>query len=146
KQGSGLGAAKWLLRHGAQITITDLKSEVELEESMALVMEWYEKYRQLYPDRNIYPPLFVLGEHRLEDFVDVDLVVQNPGVPTESQFILEAKKNNVQIESDVSLFFRFCPYPFIGVTGTKGKTTTTKLVGEMLRKLDSGAVIAGNVN
>ncbi len=146
KQGSGLGAAKWLIRHGSQTIITDLKDEVELEESMNLVMEWYEKYRELHPDRNIYQPIFVLGQHRKEDFVDVDCVVQNPGVPSESEFILEAKKHNVPIESDVSLFFRFCPYPVIAVTGTKGKTTTTKLTGEILKQVDEHAVIAGNIN
>jgi len=51
KQGSGLGAAKWLIRHGAQTIITDLKDEVELEESMSLVMDWYHKYRDMYPNR-----------------------------------------------------------------------------------------------
>ena len=107
KQGSGLGAAKWLIRHGAQTIITDLKDEVELEESMSLVMDWYHKYRDMYPDRTIYAPLFVLGEHRKEDFVDVDCVVQNPGVPSESEFIVAAKEKGVSIESDVSLFFRY---------------------------------------
>lgn len=146
KQGSGLGATKWLMRHGAQVIITDLKSESELEESMDIVNEWHGKYKALYPDRNIYQPLFVLGEHRKEDFGGVDLVVKNPGVPSESEFIAEAIKNGVRIESDVSLFFRFCPYPFVGVTGTKGKTTTTKLIGEMITLADSEAIIAGNIN
>lgn len=146
KRGSGMGAAKWLIRHGAQTIITDLKDEEELEESMSLVMEWYETYRDAYPDRTIYQPIFVLGEHRKDDFVDVDCVVQNPGVPSESEFIQEAKKNGVAIESDVSLFFRYCPFPVIAVTGTKGKTTTTKLLGEMLKKQNEQAVIAGNIN
>lgn len=145
KQGSGLGAAKWLIRHGAQTIITDLKDEEELEESMDLVMEWYEKYRELYPERTIYPPLFVLGEHRKEDFVEVDCVMQNPAVSSESEFVVAAKEAGVSIESDVSIFFRFCPYPIIAVTGTKGKTTTTKMIGEMIKLQDDNAVIAGNV-
>lgn len=145
KQGSGLGAAKWLIRHGAQTIITDLKSEEDLQESMDLVMEWYEKYRAQYPDRTIYQPLFILGKHRKEDFVEVDCVVQNPGVPSESEFVQAAKKAGVSIESDVSLFFRYCPYPIMAVTGTKGKTTTTKMIGEMLKLEDKDAVIAGNI-
>ncbi|MDP2631438.1 MAG: UDP-N-acetylmuramoyl-L-alanine--D-glutamate ligase [Candidatus Uhrbacteria bacterium] len=145
KQGSGLGAAKWLIRHGAQIVITDLKDESELAESMSLVMEWYEKYKEEYKDRTIYPPLFVLGEHREADFVDVDVVVQNPGVPSEDEFVEAAKKAGVPIESDVSLFFRYYPHPIIAVTGTKGKTTTTKMIDEMLLKMDSRAIMAGNV-
>lgn len=146
KRGSGMGAAKWLIRHGAQTIITDLKDEEELEESMSLVMEWYEKYRNEYPERTIYQPIFVLGEHRKDDFVDADCVVQNPGVPSESEFVQEARKNGVAIESDVSLFFRYCPFPTIAVTGTKGKTTTTKMLGEMLKKQHPEAVIAGNIN
>lgn len=145
EQGSGLGAAKWLIRHGAQTIITDLKSEEELKESMKIIMEWYEKYKKQYPDREIYPPLFILGEHRAEDFTDVDCVVQNPGVPSESEYLQAARKKGVSIESDVSIFFRFTPDPVIAVTGTKGKTTTTKLIGEMLNTWDKGSIVAGNV-
>ncbi len=145
KQGSGLGTAKWLMRHGAQTVITDLKDAQELQESVDLVMEWYHKYHDMYPDRTIYQPLFVLGQHRKEDFEGVNCVVQNPGVPSESEYIQLAKKNGVSIESDVSLFFRYFHHPIIAVTGTKGKTTTTLLLGEMLKALDPKAITAGNI-
>lgn len=145
EQGSGLGAAKWLMRHGAQTIITDLKDEEDLQESMDLVMDWYNKYKDQYVDRDLYQPLFILGKHREEDFTGVDCVVQNPGVPSESDYIQAAKKQQVSIESDVSLFFRYTPDPVIAITGTKGKTTTTKLVGEMLKAWDDGTIIAGNV-
>lgn len=145
KQGSGLGTAKWLMRHGAQTVITDLKDTIELKESVDLVMEWYNKYREMYPERTIYQPVFVLGEHRKEDFENVDVVVQNPGVPSESEYIQAAKAKGVHIESDVSLFFRYFHFPVCAVTGTKGKTTTTLLLGEMLKQLDEKAITAGNV-
>jgi UDP-N-acetylmuramoylalanine--D-glutamate ligase len=145
KQGSGLGAAKWLVRHGAQTVITDLKDASELHESVTLLMDWYRRYRELYPDRSIYQPVFVLGEHRKDDFLGVDCVVQNPGVPSESEFIVAAKAQNVPIESDVSLFFRFYQHPIVAVTGTKGKTTTTLLLGEMMKRKDAKAVTAGNI-
>ncbi len=145
KQGSGLGAAKWLVRHGAQTVITDLKDASELHESVTLLMDWYRRYRELYPDRSIYQPVFVLGEHRKDDFLNVDCVVQNPGVPSESEFIIAAKEQHVPIESDVSLFFRFYAHPIVAVTGTKGKTTTTLLLGEMMRRKDAKAVTAGNI-
>ncbi len=144
-QGSGLGATKWLMRHGAQTVITDLKTDVELKESVDLVMEWYNTYREQFPNRTIYQPLFILGQHRVEDFLNVDCVVQNPGVPSESEFVVAARAKGVAIESDVSLFFRYYKHPIIAVTGTKGKTTTTMLTGAMLAKLDPKAVIAGNV-
>ncbi|MBP9827729.1 UDP-N-acetylmuramoyl-L-alanine--D-glutamate ligase [Patescibacteria group bacterium] len=145
KQGSGLGSAKWLMRHGAQTVITDLKSEQDLKESVDLVMEWFNKYRELYPDRTIYQPVFVLGTHREEDFTGVDCVMQNPGVPSESEFIQAAKKLSVPIESDVSIFFRYFKHPVVAVTGTKGKTTTTLIIGEMLKKMSEEAITAGNV-
>jgi UDP-N-acetylmuramoylalanine--D-glutamate ligase len=145
KQGSGLGVAKWLMRHGAQTVITDLKSAEDLKESIDLVMEWYHKYKDLYPSRVMYEPIFVLGEHRKEDFTNVQCVVQNPGVPSESDYIQAAKAAGVAIESDVSLFFRFYPHQTVAVTGTKGKTTTTLLIAEMLKTLDERAVAAGNV-
>lgn len=145
KQGSGLGATKWLIRHGAQVVITDLKDSLELKESVDLVMEWFTTYREQYPDRQIYQPIFVLGEHRKEDFTNVDCVVQNPGVPSESDYVIAAKELGIPIESDVSLFFRYYPHPIVAVTGTKGKTTTTLLVGEMLKGLDQAAITAGNI-
>lgn len=145
KQGSGLGTAKWLMRHQAQTVITDLKDETELKESVDLVMEWHKKYTEMYPDRTIYQPVFVLGEHRKEDFTNVHAVVQNPGVPSESEYIQAAKAAGIPIESDVSLFFRYYPHEIIAVTGTKGKTTTTLLLGEMVKTLDKETIIAGNV-
>ncbi|HLD17748.1 MAG TPA: UDP-N-acetylmuramoyl-L-alanine--D-glutamate ligase [Patescibacteria group bacterium] len=145
KQGSGIGAAKWLMRHGAQLVITDLKSEEELKESVEEVTGWYERYKKEYPGREIYAPVFVLGEHRAENFTDVDLVVQNPGVPRESAFVKSAKERGISVESDMSLFFRFCPFPIYAVTGTRGKSTTTALIGEMFKQKDPRTVVAGNI-
>ena len=145
KQGSGVGAAKWLLRHGAQIVITDLKSEEDLRESVDEIMKWYEKYVLDYPDRDIYKPIFVLGEHHEDDFTNVQLVVQNPGVARESEFVQLAKKEGISVESDISLFFRFCPFPIISITGTRGKSTTTVLLGEMLKTIHPKTVVAGNI-
>lgn len=145
KQGSGVGATKWLMRHGAQTIITDLKSEEELQESVSEVMRWYDQYRRNYPDREIYHPLFVLGEHREEDFTDVAAVLQNPDVPKEDRLVALAREHQVPIFSDVSLFFQFCPYPITAVTGTRGKTTTTSLIGEIFKAQDPTAVVAGNI-
>ena len=145
KQGSGVGAAKWLMRHGAQIVITDLKSQEELKESVEEIMTWYTAYKTAHPTRHIYTPIFVLGEHHEDDFTNVDLVMQNPGVARESEFVALAKKEGIHVESDISLFFRYCPFPIYSITGTRGKSTTTVLLGEMLRRLHPKAVIAGNI-
>lgn len=145
KKGSGIGAAKWLMRHGAQLVITDLKDEEELHESVDEIMHWYSEYREQYTDRDIYQPVFVLGKHDADNFTNVDLVVQNPGVARESEFVQLAKEAGVPIESDISLFFRYCPFPIFSITGTRGKSTTTALLGEMLKHAHPKTVIAGNI-
>jgi UDP-N-acetylmuramoylalanine--D-glutamate ligase len=145
KKGSGIGAAKWLMRHGAQLVITDLKDEEELQESVEEIMHWYSQYRVQFADREIYQPVFVLGKHDADNFTNVDLVVQNPGVARESEFVQLAKKAGVPIESDISLFFRFCPFPIFSITGTRGKSTTTALLGEMLKHQHPKTVVAGNI-
>ena len=144
-QGSGVGATKWLMRHGAQVIITDLKTEDELKESVDEVTKWYEQYRKDFPDRELYHPIFVLGEHRAQDFTDVRAVLQNPDVRRESEFVKMAREHDVPIFSDVSLFFKFCPYKITAVTGTRGKTTTTALIGEMYKTVDARVVTAGNI-
>ena len=145
KKGSGVGAVKWLMRHGAQVVITDLKSETELAESVAEVMLWYDEYRRAYPKREIIKPVFTLGEHREEDFLNAQLVVQNPGVPRESSFVQLARKQGIAVESDVSLFLQLCPFPVCAITGTRGKSTTTAWMGEMLKTLHPKTVVAGNI-
>jgi UDP-N-acetylmuramoylalanine--D-glutamate ligase len=145
KKGSGIGAAKWLMRHGAQIVITDLKDEQELRDSVDEVMHWYTEYRKEFPDREIYQPVFVLGKHNEDDFTNVDLVMQNPGVARESEYVQLAKEQGVHVESDVSLFFRYCPFPLTSITGTRGKSTTTAMLGEMFEKMHPKAVTAGNI-
>ncbi len=145
KEGSGFVTATWLMKHGAQTVITDLKTEADLQASLHLLMDWYRDYRATHPDAVVYPPVFVLGEHRKEDFVNVDYVVQNPGVPSESSYMQAAADAGVALESDTSIFLRFYPFKTIAVSGTKGKTTTTKMLGEMLKVLHPQAIVAGNV-
>lgn len=144
-QGSGVGATKWLMRHGAQTVITDLQSEEELAESIEEVMKWFAEYEEEYPDRTIYKPIFVLGEHRADDFVGANFVVQNPGVPRESEFVRLAKKNGIPVVSDIAIFYELYPHPIYAVTGAKGKSTTTSMIGEIFKAEDERTVIAGNI-
>ena len=145
KKGSGIGAAKWLMRHGAQLVITDLKDEEDLRESISEIETWYTQYRAEFPGREIYQPVFVLGKHDADNFTNVDLVVQNPGVARESEYVALAKEQGVHVESDISLFFRYCPFPIYSITGTRGKSTTTALLGEMLKHKHPKTVVAGNI-
>lgn len=132
--GGGLGVTQWLAKRGARVTVTDLKKAEELQPSL-------DALRGL-------PIRFVLGEHREEDFIDTDLIVRNPAVPRESRWLRLAQKHNVPIEMEMGLFFEQLPRgraQVIGITGTKGKTTTTLMVGAILSKANPKTAVAGNL-
>ncbi len=131
----GLGIAKWLLRRGARLTITDLKTREQLAPSI----------EALAAVKGAHPVRYVLGRHRKEDFRRADMIIQNPGVPRDSGFLAVARKAGIPIESDISIFFRLCPHPIVGVSGTKGKTSVTALLGAMLERAFGHAVVAGNI-
>jgi len=75
-----------------------------------------------------------------------DVLVKNPGVPPERPLVLEARRRGVPVWAEVELGYRLLrPRPFVGVTGTKGKTTTSELLGAMFRAAGRSVVVAGNV-
>jgi len=89
---------------------------------------------------------FVLGRHREEDFKDADLVIKNPGVPSSSKYLKIARENNIPIETDISIFFQLIDRKrIIGITGTRGKSTVTTLIYELIKTSDKHAVLGGNI-
>ncbi len=117
--GGGLGVTQFFAKLGAKVTVTDMKTADDLKPSIAKL----KKFASIR---------YVLGGHREEDFKNADLIVQNPGVRRESPYLKIAKKHGVPIHTEISLFFLWCMNPIIGVTGTKGKSTTTNLIREIL--------------
>ena len=75
----------------------------------------------------------------------VDVLIKAGGVPNEQPLPAAARARGVPIWSDVELAFRILPNPFLAVTGTNGKTTTTALLGEMFRSAGREAAVAGNI-
>jgi UDP-N-acetylmuramoylalanine--D-glutamate ligase len=127
----GVGTVRFVAEHGArEIIVTDIKTREELAASV----EKLAKYKQI---------TYVLGQHRPEDFSHTDMVIKNPGIPWTNEYIRIAEKAGVPVEMDSSLFFRFCKAPIIGVTGTKGKTTTASLIAHMLQAAGRDTVRAG---
>jgi UDP-N-acetylmuramoylalanine--D-glutamate ligase len=82
-------------------------------------------------------------EERLLD--DVDLLVKSPGVHGDSPLPAGARARGIPIWSEVELGFRLLPNPFVGVTGTNGKTTTSELLGAIFRVSGRPVAVAGNV-
>lgn len=113
--GGGVGVVKFLAEVGAQVLVTDLKSKEQLATSL-------DKLKEL---KKIS---YVFNQHRPEDFLKTDLVIKNPSVPWSNKYIKLALEKKIPVEMDSSLFFRLCKNQIIGVTGTKGKTTTASLL------------------
>jgi len=135
--GRGLGYTKFLAECGADLIVTDLKIRKQLATSIKALKKF----------SNIK---FVLGEHRLKDFKNRDMIIKSAGVPLDSIYIKEARKNGIPVEMDVSLFVKCAPeVKVVGITGTRGKSMVTALVYEILKKnekfLKKKVYIGGNV-
>ncbi|HVT87461.1 MAG TPA: UDP-N-acetylmuramoyl-L-alanine--D-glutamate ligase [Tepidisphaeraceae bacterium] len=118
--GGGIEVSRWLALQGAKVLVTDKESAAKLADSV-------EKLRGL-------PIYFRLGEHRTSDFTDCDLVVTSPAIPPTNEYLKAAVSAGVPVSTEIRLFIERCPARIIGVTGTKGKSTTSTLLGLMLKK------------
>ncbi len=128
---SGRAAAEKLLREGVRVTVNDLSREGEaLEAAMAL--------REM-------GAACELGHHRPSLLAGIDLVVVSPGVPGGIDLLREARKRGIPVWSEVELAWRFARGPVIAVTGTNGKTTTTRMVEWICRHAGMKARAAGNI-
>ncbi len=129
--GGGVGITKFLVSQGADVTVTDMKNSEELSQSLKLL--------------DGLPIEFQLGQHFDKDFSDTDLLIVNPAIPNNSRFLQIARDNNVCIDTELNIFFKLCPAPIIGITGSNGKTTTTSLLGDMLKAGGTNTWVGGNI-
>lgn len=130
---SGLVAAKLLRRLGAQVTVNDCKPEDQIpEDDRRLLADW--GVRTVWGG---HPPGLVTPE--------VDLVVKNPGIPYHVAPVQEAFRLGVPVVTEVELGWQWTASPIIGITGSNGKTTTTTLIGEMLRQGGRKVHVVGNI-
>lgn len=125
--GRGINVARFLAENGADLIITDLKNRAELAPALAELKDFQIKY--------------VLGKHQLGDFKNRDMVIKAAGVPLDSLFIKEAISHGIPVEMDASLFAKLSPAKLIGITGTRGKSTVTKMIYHGLKNHYS----AGNI-
>ncbi|MBO7613691.1 MAG: UDP-N-acetylmuramoyl-L-alanine--D-glutamate ligase, partial [Treponema sp.] len=132
--GGGEACVRFFLRHGAFVTITDMKTS----EQLAPTIKRLNSDPDLDKDRFTY----VLGEHRIEDFAEADCVIKNPGVKIQGNKYLAAAK---RIESDISIFLHFTKASIIAVTGSKGKSSTVSALDFSLRNAGYKSFLGGNI-
>lgn len=125
--GGGVASARFFAERGALVTVTDTKDETALADSMAALSAHDIRY--------------VLGRHDEADFSGADLVIKNPAVRPDNRFLRLAKS----VETDLSLFLRFCPARIAAVTGSKGKSTTSTALAWMLNNSGFKAFLGGNI-
>ncbi len=125
---SGVAAADLLVRRGAQVVLTDLKPALPPETTARLTGVALE-----------------LGSHRTDTLRGADLVVLSPGVPVQQPDVAEARRAGVEVIGEIELASRWLRGRTIAVTGTKGKSTTTTLVGRMLEAAGRRAPVGGNI-
>jgi UDP-N-acetylmuramoylalanine--D-glutamate ligase len=117
----GLGMAQYFLEQGAKVTITDEKTEKEL----AKPIEKLSKYKNVS---------YHLGGHIEKDFIENDIIVRNPAIKPNNEYLKIAREKKKEILMEMALFHKLTLCPTIGITGTRGKSTTTTLVYEILKK------------
>jgi UDP-N-acetylmuramoylalanine--D-glutamate ligase len=125
----GTALARFLAETGAKVTLTDVKTQDALPH--------LESIRDL-------SVRLVLGGHP-DSILEADTIFVSPGVPLELPVLDEARRRGIPLSSETRLFFRLCPAPIIGITGSSGKTTTTAMVGEMLRASGHRTFVGGNI-
>lgn len=132
RHGGGLGAARYLARHGARVTISDTATAEELAAPLVALAD-------------VPIERFSVGGHDPRDIRDAELIVVNPAVRSDSPLLKLADETGVPCTSEIELFLRACPAQLIGVTGTNGKSTTVTLIAAMLRAAGRRCWLGGNL-
>jgi UDP-N-acetylmuramoylalanine--D-glutamate ligase len=124
--GGGVGVTRFLADRGAEVLVTDTLASEELQKSVGQLAD-LEKRGEVH---------FRLGEHNVSDFTTSDLVVVNPAVKPDNRFVRAARAADIPITSEIRLLVQHLPNRrrTIGVTGSAGKSTTTAMIGHVLRR------------
>ena len=128
---SGVAAAFFLKDQGARVTVSDARTEAELQKEIPALL-----------DRGIS---LEAGRHGERTFRDQDLIVVSPGVPSDQPQLQQARTLGIPVIGEVELACRFLQGKIIAISGSNGKTTTTTLVGEILSKSGKKTLVGGNI-
>ncbi|MGH7826011.1 MAG: UDP-N-acetylmuramoyl-L-alanine--D-glutamate ligase [Candidatus Binatia bacterium] len=128
---TGSETARFLIAQGAEVIVSDLRSEPELRQEMEAL--------------DGLPIRYLLGGQEPSWMAEVDYLIPSPGVPKENPLLREALQRGRSILSEIELAARFIRAPFIAITGTNGKSTTTTLIGEILKASGGKVFVGGNL-
>jgi len=128
---TGMATARFLAGKGVRLKISEARPAMEVEAA-----------RKALGD---LPAEWEWGGHTPRFFAEADLIVVSPGVPMDVDPLVQARAEGIPVISEMELAFPFLRRPMIGITGTNGKTTTTTLVGEMLRAAGRKVFVGGNI-
>jgi len=127
---SGIAVAKLLRAHGAGIFVSDSASSEKLQSSLSQFQSEKIEYET--------------GKHTARVY-ECELMVISPGVPSNAPVVLEARKRDIRVISELEVSSWFCRSPIVAITGANGKTTTTTLIGRILDHAKKKHVVAGNI-
>ncbi len=128
---TGVAVARFLVRQGALVTVTDMKGK----DALAPFLEQLEGL----------PVNLELGRHEEYSFLTAELIVVSPGVPMDIAPIQLARARKRRVISEIELASIFIDAPMVAITGTNGKTTTTTLTGEIFRACGFKTFVGGNI-
>lgn len=129
---SGISAAKLLLAQGGEVVLYDGNEKLSEEKLKAKFDEGAKV-------------TIVLGELKKTDLMGVELCVISPGIPLESPFVAVIDEAKIPIWSEIELAYHCSKGKLAAITGTNGKTTTTALTGEIMRKFYKSVFVVGNI-
>ena len=125
---SGIAAAELLARRGAMVTLTDLRTAIDGLDALRAA-----------------GVALALGAHQVDTFTAADLIVVSPGVPLEQPPFEAALDRGIEVIGELELAWRWLQGRVIAITGTKGKSTTTTLIGRMLDADGQRVRVGGNI-
>ncbi|MFP5519119.1 MAG: UDP-N-acetylmuramoyl-L-alanine--D-glutamate ligase [Bdellovibrionia bacterium] len=128
---TGVSLTKFLVKHGAQVTVTDHKSRPELSTQLELLGD--------------VPAKFELGSHSPKTFLQQELVILSPGVPGSLKIFEYARSQGVKITGEFEFSSWFIKEPIVGITGTNGKTTVARLTESFLKESGVNSWVGGAI-
>lgn len=127
---TGIATARFLGKQGAKVIVTDEQP----------IDKWGKEFEQIATEKWLE-----IGDYNTRILTGACIVVPSPGVPPGNDLLVEALKRNIPVISEIEIAYRFLKVPLIAVTGTNGKTTTTTLLGEILKYSGKKTFVGGNI-